>query len=95
MADRNLKAFSAHVEGMVQGVGFRFSALHTAGRLRISGYVQNLPDGSVKVVAEGEVQNLDRFRSWLKKGPLGSHVRHLSVVERPYSGFYKNFTIEY
>ena len=47
--------------GRVQGVGFRYTARHIAARHKVTGYVQNLPDGRVRLVAEGDREELDRF----------------------------------
>jgi acylphosphatase len=47
--------------GRVQGVGFRYTARHIAGRFRVTGFVQNLPDGRVRMVAEGAGAEVDRF----------------------------------
>ena len=49
-----------HYSGHVQGVGFRYTARRVAARFSVSGYVQNLPDGRVKLVAEGATPELDR-----------------------------------
>lgn len=47
--------------GNVQGVGFRYTTRHIARRFAIAGYVQNLPDGSVYLVAEGAPEEVDLF----------------------------------
>lgn len=47
--------------GRVQGVGFRYTTCEIAERFRVSGFVQNLPDGCVKLVAEGEPSELQQF----------------------------------
>jgi len=47
--------------GHVQGVGFRWRATQTARPFRVTGYVRNLPDGEVELVAEGERPELERF----------------------------------
>lgn len=47
--------------GRVQGVGFRYTTCEIAERFQVSGYVQNLPDGCVRLVAEGEAGELQRF----------------------------------
>jgi acylphosphatase len=62
------------VSGRVQGVGFRFFAQHEAERLGVTGYVQNLPDGRVEVLASGSREQLAQFRSQLEKGPRFSSV---------------------
>lgn len=47
--------------GHVQGVGFRYSTTNIAARFLVAGYVQNMPDGSVRLVAEGEKTEVDAF----------------------------------
>ena len=67
-------AFYALVRGRVQGVGFRYSAVREASRLRINGWVRNSRDGNVEVWAEGSPERLDLFLDWLQKGPQFSRV---------------------
>jgi acylphosphatase len=83
------------VEGLVQGVGFRYSTLRLAARLGLTGYVMNLPDGSVEVVAEGDPARLDQLKGWLQKGPPGAWIRKVKLQELPPSGAYREFSIEY
>jgi len=71
--DRRLEAI---VHGFVQGVFFRYHTRIEATRLGLVGTVQNLPDGTVRVVAEGPGGHLDQLLSWLRHGP------ELAVVER-------------
>lgn len=47
--------------GRVQGVGFRYTVRSVARGYKVSGYVRNMPDGSVELVAEGEPAELDAF----------------------------------
>ena len=49
------------VSGRVQGVGFRYTTERVAEGFRVAGFVQNLPDGRVQAVAEGDREELDRF----------------------------------
>ncbi len=88
------RAFRARVEGRVQGVGFRWSAQRQAARLGLMGYVRNLPDGAVEVVAEGDPRQLDQLRAWLRRGPPGAHVRETRFQEMPADGTYRRFSIE-
>ena len=71
-----IRQLDAHVYGIVQGVFFRFRAAAEADRLGISGAVENLPDGSVSVRAQGPEDVLQVFLTWLTHGP------ELAVVDR-------------
>lgn len=70
-----IRQIDARVYGVVQGVFFRSSAAAEADRLGISGAVENLPDGSVCVRAQGPEDVLQVFLTWLTHGP------ELSVVD--------------
>jgi acylphosphatase len=88
-------AFRALVLGRVQGVGFRYSAVSAARRLRVDGLVRNLPDGSVEVEAEGAQGDLDVFVEWLRRGPPGAHVRDVQVTPLPAAGRFNGFQIDF
>lgn len=45
--------------GRVQGVGFRFTAYHIANRHKLTGFVRNLPDGTVEMLAQGKSEQVD------------------------------------
>ena len=89
------KTLHARVEGMVQGVGFRFSTVHQARRLGLCGYVRNLWDGTVEVVAEGPEQELQQLERWLHHGPPGAVVRRVQSRYAPYQGVYRSFGVDY
>jgi acylphosphatase len=89
------RAFSARVTGIVQGVGFRYSAVHEARRLGVKGFVRNLADGSVEAVGEGGARAVTAFLAWLEIGPPGATVRRVDVTETPYTGRFNGFTVEY
>jgi acylphosphatase len=67
------------ISGTVQGVGFRFFAEHAAALEGISGYVRNLPDGTVEALAEGDKDAVDRFERTLWRGPRGGHVANVRI----------------
>lgn len=67
-------AFTGTIHGKVQGVGFRYFAQRTARELGLTGWVRNLPDGTVEVFAGGTQATLERFMQSLKVGPIGSRV---------------------
>ena len=62
------------VRGVVQGVGFRWFVRERARRLGLSGWVRNLPDGSVEVAAAGDHGQLELLRAELRHGPRGAFV---------------------
>ena len=62
------------VTGVVQGVGFRWFVRERARRLGLAGWVRNLPDGSVEVLAKGDEGQLDLLRGELRRGPRGAAV---------------------
>ena len=81
------------VSGHVQGVGFRYFALHKAHEFQITGWVCNAPDGKVEIEAEGESPNMDAFIDWMKIGPSRSIIRSFSVSEISPPRNFTNFTI--
>lgn len=64
-----LYCFEIIVHGRVQGVGFRYGTLQIANQLGIVGTVQNLPDGTVKIIAEGSQLSLEKFIHRINAGP--------------------------
>jgi acylphosphatase len=71
----------AIVRGRVQGVGYRASTAHEARRLGLSGWVRNLPDGTVEVEARGPVAAADALVGWLAQGPRGARVTGVDVQD--------------
>lgn len=67
------------ISGLVQGVGFRYFAAREARRLGLTGFVRNLPDRRVEMVAEGDQGVLETLVEIIRKGPQGSIVRDVSV----------------
>ncbi len=81
------------VYGRVQGVGFRYYTQKKAIELGIKGFVQNKPDGSVYIEAEGEEEDLDKFILWCNEGPAWARVTNVQVQKTPVFG-YDDFTIK-
>jgi len=71
--------YEIRVTGRVQGVGFRWSAVKEAQNRNITGYVKNLPDGSVYIEAEGGKEQLNSFIEWCRKGPESSSVESVNA----------------
>lgn len=82
------------IKGKVQGVSFRIETMKMAGLLKVTGYVKNLPDGSVYVEVEGEEANVFNLIDYCHHGPELAEVEHLSVRENAIVG-YKSFEIRY
>jgi len=80
---------------MVQGVGYRFFCRREAAALGINGYVKNLFNGDVEVLAEGEEELVGHFIRILRKGPHFSHVQDLHITTLPAEDRYKNFEIKF
>jgi len=85
----------ATVSGRVQGVFFRAFVERQAAVLGLAGYVRNLPDGGVEVVAEGERLNLEKLLEYLRVGPPRARVERVDTHWQAYSGAFKNFRVRY
>jgi len=66
--------------GRVQGVGFRFTAEETARQIGVVGWVKNLRDGRVELVAEGEEQTLVRFLQAMRTGSMRNFIKQEEVL---------------
>jgi acylphosphatase len=86
-----MKCFHIYVSGKVQGVFFRDNTVEVAKKLGITGWVRNLNDGRVEIVAEGSKEKLEEFIEWLKKGPIFSKVVDLTIEEETFSGAFSSF----
>lgn len=69
------------VSGRVQGVGFRAFVADTARAEGLSGWVRNVPDGSVEVHAEGDAEAMARLEWRLWQGPAHAHVDDVVAVD--------------
>ena len=62
------------VSGMVQGVFFRYSTVSRARELGLTGWVRNLSDGRVEILAQGGKKKLEQLVEWSRRGPDGARV---------------------
>jgi acylphosphatase len=83
------------VSGRVQGVMMRDFVQRSAKKLGLSGYVKNLSDGTVEVVAQGEKAILEKLVERLHKGSMFSRVDRVEVEWRMPSTPYSGFVIDY
>ena len=72
------------VQGVVQGVGFRWFVARHAERLGLSGWVRNRADGTVEVLASGEAGLLVERARLLEEGPIGARVDRVETLEAPH-----------
>lgn len=88
-----LASLHAFVYGRVQGVFFRSYVAGHARELGLTGYVQNIIDGSVEVRGEGNRQDLEQLSSLLKEGPPSARVVKVDTSWSEYTGRYSGFNI--
>ncbi|MEK7728295.1 MAG: acylphosphatase [candidate division KSB1 bacterium] len=81
------------INGMVQGVGFRYYVHRSARRHLLTGWVKNLEDGTVEVVAEGDEEELRLFIKDMEKGSRFSTVKDVKVDWESFSNQFRNFQI--
>jgi acylphosphatase len=81
------------VRGRVQRVGFRWFVEEAARRENIRGYVRNQHDGTVEVVAEGDLEALLRFEQAVRRGPSGARVDDVETSEATVSGRFAGFSV--
>jgi acylphosphatase len=80
------------VSGRVQGVSFRANVRNKANELDLKGYVKNLENGDVEVVAEGNEEKIKEFIDFIKKGPGIAKVTNVKMRHKEPENF-KNFEI--
>lgn len=81
------------ISGYVQGVSFRYYTRREAALLGLAGWVRNLPDGRVEVVAEGAEGQLQELIDWCHHGPSQAGVSGVEVRWEPYQGEFSRFVI--
>jgi len=73
--------YEIKIHGRVQGVGFRYFTQQKAKELEINGWVKNMRDGGVWIMAQGDKNTIDTFIDYLKIGPTHSRVDKISKTE--------------
>lgn len=98
MKEKNVtKKMSVHifVSGVVQGVFFRAHTQNAAQNLGLNGWVRNLRDGRVEIVAEGPHAALNQLVSWCQTGPPHARVDDVNATWREETGEFNRFEIRY
>ena len=81
------------ITGLVHGVFFRASLSRVAVEEGVTGWVRNVPDGSVEALLEGEETSVSKVVEWARKGPPRSRVDSVRTEPQPPRGL-KGFRIE-
>jgi len=90
-----MKEIECIVTGRVQLVLYRDFAQRRAWKHDLAGFVKNLPDGSVQVIAQGDEETLKQYVEELKQGSMLSRVENVSVSWRESTKDYDGFSISY
>lgn len=93
MTDSNRVRLHGIVSGVVQGVNFRWYTQRRANELGLTGWVRNLPDGSVEFVAEGARADLERLLDFVHVGPSMAVVENVDTQWSPATGEFYRFEI--
>jgi acylphosphatase len=83
------------ISGRVQGVWFRDSTRRQAVSLGVAGWVRNLPDGNVEMVAEGAEESVRKLVHWCHRGPSAAKVTRVDQTEEAWRGEFNSFDIVY
>ena len=89
-----MKCIHLIVSGRVQGVFFRDNTRRKAIELELKGYVKNIPDGNVEVVAEGNEDKIKELIEFIKKGPGIASVKGVQIKHKEPEKF-KGFEIRH
>jgi len=87
------KRMQVRYSGQVQGVGFRYTARSVAAGYDVTGFVRNLPDGGVELVAEGSKDELEAFRKAIREAGLGHFIRHEDIAWQEAGNAFRGFEI--
>lgn len=81
------------ISGLVQGVGYRMHTVRQAQHYQLNGWVRNLPDGRVEVIAEGDETQLNGFINWCSQGPHYAEVTNIDITTSPAHDEFADFEI--
>lgn len=84
---------TVHYTGRVQGVGFRYTVRQIAGSFSVTGYVQNLSDGRVRLVAEGEPAELDGLLAQIAEA-MTDYIHKIDPFTSAATGEFDDFFIQ-
>ncbi len=83
------------ISGYVQGVFFRHNTKVKARNLGLRGFVRNVSNGDVEVVAEGNEKELNELIDFCRRGPVLSCVANLKIKYEEFKGEFDDFTVRF
>ena len=89
------KRVHVYYSGRVQGVGFRMTAEDAARQFGVVGWIKNLRDGRVELVAEADEATLERFLQTLRAGPMKNFIAQVDATWSHASETFAEFEIRY
>lgn len=91
-----MACYKLYITGRVQGVGFRFFTYQQAQKQNLTGYVENLPDGRVKIILCGEETALNTFKHWLENdGIRSAKIEQIDCTSISPDDIYTDFQIHH
>lgn len=88
-----MKRMYVVVEGIVQGVSYRYNTEKKAHEYQLTGWVKNISNGNVEILCEGREENIGRLVEWCKVGPRGASVKKVHTEWGEYTGEFSSFDI--
>ncbi|MDZ7756256.1 acylphosphatase [Rhodohalobacter sp.] len=83
------------INGRVQGVGFRHFTRTNAESLGVKGWVENLPDGRVEAVFEGDEESVQELIDRCKEGPPSAYVKNMEIEDEKEKGAFSEFRVRF
>ncbi|MWN32537.1 acylphosphatase [Gilliamella sp. Pra-s60] len=91
-----IKKIKIDVSGFVQGVGFRFFTYQQAQKLGLVGYVRNLDNGNVEIIAQGDSLQIAKLTQWIENGgPVSSRISYVNICELSPQNDLTSFNVRY
>jgi len=82
-----MKTIKINVSGTVQGVFFRKFIKDSADKFKVRGFIRNLDNGQIEIIAEGRDENVNLLLSTCRQGPLHSEIKKVESKDIKYQGF--------
>ena len=86
--------YVVYYSGRVQGVGFRYAVCRLSGRFDVKGFVRNLSDGRVQLIAEGSTDQLDSFLQAVQTEMAG-YIRSKQSDRQEATGEFSDFGLRW